>query len=302
LRYVPKGITRAAVIQSDDEMFYRSISPYGPFTEAAVGVSEQARSVLASMPEFRHARALYLPYGINIPPAFVPRRSKSDSPLRILYFGRLDRPQKRVQLFPEILRHLIESGISFLWTVAGQGEEAAFLEQNMKANRPGQEVRLRGGIPYADVPKLLQENDVFLLASNKEGLPLSLLEAMADGMVPVVTDMPSGIREVVSEGNGIKVPMDNVAGFAEAMVRLQRNPDEMERLSRSARETVAREFSTQAMTDRWLAAFPASNQHADWPERWKIRAPLSMPRPMYFSPPMRILRRLALRLRLRART
>ena len=186
----------------------------------------------------------------------------------------------------------------FHWTIAGEGEERGFLETNIKSVSPDQTVSFVGSVPYAKVPALLREHDVFLLASDYEGLPLSLLEAMGCGLVPVVSDLKSGIPEVVDASNGILVPLDEVAGYALAIIYLHAHREELAVKSAAARERVQKDFSVAAMTDRWLAALPVTKAGlVAWPKSWRITAPLTDAKPLYFSPPMRALRRMAAKFR-----
>jgi glycosyltransferase involved in cell wall biosynthesis len=225
-------------------------------------------------------------------------KSESNRPLRILYLGRLEQIQKRVRLFPVILRQLKDAGIPFNWTIAGDGPERSALEQQMKDTASDQRVSFVGKVAYADVPKLLANHDVFLLASDYEGLPLSLLEAAGHGLVPVVSDLPSGIREIVDETTGIRVAPENVAGYAAAVIRLHQQRDQLEALSRGAREKVQGAFSVTAMTDRWLAAIPvATPQTPVWPREFKIQPILGARNKWWFSAPARILRRAVIKWR-----
>ncbi len=219
--------------------------------------------------------------------------------MRILYLGRLDRGQKRVHLFPEILSGLVQSGIPFTWTIVGEGAEKGFLEQNLKTARPDQQVCVAGKVAYEKVPDLLAKNDVFLLASDAEGLPLTLLEAMAQGTVPVVSDLPSGIRELLDDNCGRLVRPENIGGYSEAIAWLYQHPEDWQRLSLNAHEKMVRNYSTRAMAERWLAAFPPGDAGINWPERWRVRPPLDHKNTLYFSAPARVFRRMALRLRTR---
>ena len=155
-----------------------------------------------------------------------------------------------------------------------------------------------GAVPYAEVPELLRQHDVFLLASDYEGLPLSLLEAMSHGLVPVVSDLKSGIPEVLDSTNGLLVPVNEVDGYPQAIIHLHAHRDELPAKSRAARARVQQQFSVAAMTDRWLAAFSEPRAAiAPWPQRWRMQAPLPAKHPLYYSPPMRALRRMAARWR-----
>jgi hypothetical protein len=94
------------------------------------------------------------------------------------------------------------------------------------------------------------------------------------------------------------VPVDDVAGYARAIIHLHGHRDELAAKSAAARARVQTEFSVAAMTDRWLAAFPKTFPTiGGWPSRWKIRPPLPARHPIYFSPPVRVIRRLAAQFR-----
>ena len=297
-RYLPPGIFRLGMVHSDDAVVYSMVRHYVKHMDGLAVVSRIIRERLQADPDFAGLPIHQLTLGVTMPDAGQVVRPDATRPLRILYLGRLAQEQKRVRLFPEIFSHLCASGIPFHWTISGEGPDRAFLEANLKTVSSLQTVAFTGPVRYADVPSILREHDVFLLASDFEGLPLSLLEAMGHGLVPVVSDLKSGIPEVVDASNGMLVPVNDVAGYASAIIHLHEHRDELAAKSAAARERVQKEFSVAAMTDRWLAAFPAPPASPPiWPLRWKISAPLPAKNPLHFSPPMRFLRRMAARLR-----
>jgi glycosyltransferase involved in cell wall biosynthesis len=275
LRYLPPGVFRIGVAHADDPVVYQSLSHYAGQVDLMATVSETIQTKIQAMPEFRDVRVSYLPLGVPMPETVNHPQPDSGRPLRILYFGRLEREQKRVHLFPEIFNQLKASGVPFVWTIAGDGAERPALERAMRSSSPDQTVSFSGNIPYTQVPRLLEEHDVFLLASDYEGLPLSLLEAMGQGVVPVVSDLSSGIRQVVDESNGRRIPPDNISGYAEAILWLHFHRPELAAMSRCSRQKVVTHFSIGAMTDRWTASFPATvRQKTHWPDSWQIKPPL----------------------------
>jgi glycosyltransferase involved in cell wall biosynthesis len=296
LRYLPQGIFRIGMGQSHQQGIYDMFRLYAPWMDLMAMVSEIMKQTAARMPEF--VRVEYLPLGVPMcEQTELPARDFT-KPLRILYLGRLDQEQKRVRLFPEILRKICDSGMPFQWTIAGAGGERSFLESNLKTGSPDQIVSFAGPVRYADVPAILKQHDVFLLASDYEGLPLSLLEAMGQGLVPVVSDLESGIREVVDKTVGLLVPVNDVPGYGRAIIHLHEHREELAAKSAAARARVQREFSVVAMTDRWLAAFPPEKPAIEpWPKRWRIQAVLTAGNPLRFSLPVRMLRRIAARMR-----
>ena len=69
-----------------------------------------------------------------------------------------------------------------------------------------------------NIRKWLQEFDVFLLYSLWEGLPLSILEAMAEGL-PIIASDIIGNRELIDERNGIKVPIGPISILSNAILK-----------------------------------------------------------------------------------
>jgi glycosyltransferase involved in cell wall biosynthesis len=293
LRYVPAGVLRVGTVQSDAEANYELARRYTDHVDIMVAVSRFIEQRLSGLAEFRNKPVCYQPYGVPIPPVRRREWPGKSVPLRILYLGRLEQPQKRVRLFPQILQALRAAAVPFDWTIAGTGPEEAFLRGALRSSRPDQRISFTGHVAYADVPALLLRHDVYLLASDHEGLPLSLLEAMGAGLVPVVSDLPSGIPEVVDASVGILVPPDRVAGYAEGIVRLHHHREVLRHMSEGAQARVRREFSVAAMADRWLGMLRRASLRPpkDWPERIAIRPILGAIHPLQFSPPARWVRR-----------
>jgi glycosyltransferase involved in cell wall biosynthesis len=298
LRYMPAGVFRVGVGQADDALVYKALAAYARHMDLLAVVSQTMKRKAEALPDFACVPVCNLPYGVPVPEAEQLPIRDFERPLRILYLGRLYREQKRVQLFPAILDQLRSSGIPFHWTIAGDGPEKTWLEQTMRNTGPEQTVSFTGPIPYTEIFPLLFAHDVFLLASDYEGLPLSLLEAMSCGLVPVVSDLPSGIGEVVNETTGIRVDPDNISGYAATIVWLHGHRAEVRHLSQNARTRVQREFSVTAMTDRWLDVLPKDpRSEISWPKNWTIRPILAAQNKWLSSPPMRVVRRVLVKFR-----
>jgi glycosyltransferase involved in cell wall biosynthesis len=139
----------------------------------------------------------------------------------------------------------------------------------------GENITFTGALPYNQVQAELPHHDVFFLCSDYEGLPLSLLEAMSAGLVPVVSDLPSGISEAVSESNGIRIPPDREDLFVAALVRLVNDPRLLEQLSQLARKDAVQHFSIQSMTSKWdtlLGTLPERHTTV-----WKLKDHVTVP-------------------------
>jgi glycosyltransferase involved in cell wall biosynthesis len=98
----------------------------------------------------------------------------------------------------------------------------------------------------ADVPALLAAADLFVLPSLFEGLPVSVLEAMAAERPVVATAIGGTDEAITSEESGLLVPPKDPAALASAIRRLQADPPFARGLAAAARARVEREFSSEA--------------------------------------------------------
>jgi glycosyltransferase involved in cell wall biosynthesis len=96
---------------------------------------------------------------------------------------------------------------------------------------------------------------VFCLPSHAEGLPMSLLEAMAAGKAAVATDV-GGIPEVVRDGeNGLLVPANDDARLAAALARLLGDAAARARMGQCARATIEQHYSTEVACGQLSALY-----------------------------------------------
>jgi glycosyltransferase involved in cell wall biosynthesis len=105
----------------------------------------------------------------------------------------------------------------------------------------------------ADVADFLRHSDLFVLSSDREGLPLSLMEALSVGTPVVATDCRSGPRELLQDGRfGTLVPVRDPAALAVAALDALRRSHDPARL-----QARAREFEAEAIVRRYEAVlFP----------------------------------------------
>ena len=102
-----------------------------------------------------------------------------------------------------------------------------------------------------DIPSLLAAGDVFVQPSRSEGLPLAVLEAMAQQIPLVATDV-GGVGEAVKDGEtGYLVPSEDPAALAAAVGRILASPDRGAALAAAANACVREEFSVEHMLARY---------------------------------------------------
>lgn len=136
--------------------------------------------------------------------------------------------------------------------LAGEGEERPKIEAFLRDRGLETKVTLLGA--RRDIPRLLAASDAFLLSSISEGVPLTLIEAMAAG-VPIVSTDPGGIREVISDGeSGLLTKPGDDAGLAERLLKLS-DGSLRRRLCEVAAEVARQQFSLTTMQREYARVY-----------------------------------------------
>jgi glycosyltransferase involved in cell wall biosynthesis len=129
--------------------------------------------------------------------------------------------------------------------LVGDGPERAAIESRIAELRLGEHVRLLG--TRSDVNQLLPAADLFLLTSISEGIPLTIIEAMAAGLPVVATDV-GGMSEVVANGEtGYLAPAQNAAALAERVLYLAERPGHCRQLGLAGQQRARVEFDESRM-------------------------------------------------------
>lgn len=103
----------------------------------------------------------------------------------------------------------------------------------------------------SNVPELLNLLDIFVLTSLSEGTSISLLEAMASGVVPMVTDVGGNPSIVTHQHNGLLVKPKDISQIAESLTYLLHYEDASSMYRQNAVNTVKRHFSLDKMIERY---------------------------------------------------
>lgn len=108
---------------------------------------------------------------------------------------------------------------------------------------------------YQETPIFYRAADVYCLPSYREGLSVSIIEAMASGLPIVTTDTP-GCRETVDEGeNGLLVPVRNTEKLADALNQLILDPSRRRMMGENSRIKAMKEFSTDTVVRQHIQLY-----------------------------------------------
>ncbi len=285
LRYVPGGVARIAMIQSDDSLVYRTLLPYKSCLDHLVGVSPEISRRAIDEFGFDTDIVRTIPYGV----AYRDRlRPLNDEPktLRLLYLGRIIEEQKRVSRLVALAHALDQQSVPFQLTIAGEGPARANLQSRL-GSHPG--VRFTGQVASDMVPELLLRHDFLVLFSDYEGIPLSIIEAAGYGVIPVVNNLP-GFTEWLPDDIAVYIdtqspdwPRTTVSALQAAATYL---PNRQTKSQFWAREN----FSIAKMAETY-AKLPPHREGVAWPKPM-IAPPLAFGcRSLLYQPAARALRR-----------
>jgi glycosyltransferase involved in cell wall biosynthesis len=169
-------------------------------------------------------------------PKVLPRRL-ARTHVHLVYLGRIVRNKGAFDLVEAIAQLPLEILTRVRLVVAGDGEIARL---RAAVERLGIEriVEVRDWISTAERDRLLASADVFVLPSYAEGLPMSLLEAMAWSLPVICTAVGSIPEYVRHEGNGMLVRPGDIAQLCGTIARMVQNDGERVRMGESARKAV----------------------------------------------------------------
>jgi len=230
-----------------------------PLTTRLICVADTERALAAGLP-LPAARVSVIHNGI--PDTTV--HATPGGPLRrIVMVARFAAP-KRPDL---VIRAFARASLSDCeLVIAGDGPTRAAMRALADELAPGR-ISLPGNID--DIAGLLASAQIFVLASDHEGLPVSVLEAMRAGLPVVASDLPGIREEFGSAPAGLLVPGNNEGAMADALAALASDASRRAAMGQSARarwseafgvETMAEatwKIYQQALASRQTAALPA---------------------------------------------
>lgn len=182
---------------------------------------------------------------------FIPQQpcGGTPTPVRLIAVGSLIEQKGHVVLI-RACKLLRDQGYRFLCGIIGDGEKRRVVEEELTRLGMAGHVELLGNLPHDEVLRRLQESQIFALpcidlrgqGEHIDGIPVALMEAMAEGL-PTVSTAISGIPELIEDGDsGLLVPERDEVRLAEALKRLIDDGDLRARLGRGGRKRIEERF------------------------------------------------------------
>lgn len=251
-----RGLPIRVVVSERSDPKQQVLSPvwrllrWSTFPMADVVTANSHNAISAMAPYARKGRLVAIPNPVEIPR--IPAAMRSNSILAVGRLVGLKRHDLVITAFSEVAKEREDCHLSIL----GSGPNHEALTNLVSTLRLDERVSLTG---HVDAPfKYYQDAAIFVIASEYEGMPNALLEAMSHGLACIVPDNLPGALEHVEDGvSGLVFRAHDVDDLVRCMRQLIGDPELRERLGHEARERM-KAFSLESVLRRWdEILFPA---------------------------------------------
>jgi len=256
---VPDNIGIVGISHSDDIEHYEHIYRLGHWWNEIIAVSDFIRREISNYNASFQGKTKTIRYGVPLDKritldALDLKNDSTAAPIKIVYSGRMIHHQKRVERYVELVSHLEKENINYELQLLGDGPELEMLRTQLGHIS---HISIPGRVTREEIDTALKECHLFVLLSDFEGLPLSLLEAMTEGCIPVVSDIESGVHEILKDGvNSYICPKDDMQLFAQKIKQLYDDTSLRKNMSIAAYETMTKhELSDKDMTNQYITVF-----------------------------------------------
>ena len=174
-------------------------------------------------------------------------------------------PRKRVDIFLKIIAALVKNNFKIKALVLGNGILNDYLRRLSEQMGLQEVVQFLGFA--SDVEKYLCASKIFLFPTENEGLSLAMLEAMACGVVPVVSDVDDLSDAVKNNINGRIIDKDDIEGFVSAVSELLNDPEKYSLYSKKAVDYICENYTIKHASKKWeeiLRPFIAKKNASAW--------------------------------------
>ncbi len=218
----------------------------------AAGVVVQSNGAKNRFPKFIQKKCTILPNSVN--PSFIRPRYMGEREKKVVMVARFHSSKNHAMVMEAFKAATEDSHKDYQLVFYGDGPEKAKLMSLAGSLGIEDRVLFKGNVTH--VAEHIEKTRIFVLASNHEGMPNSLIEAMALGLGCISTDCPcGGPADLIENGkNGILVPVGDKQAMADAMKKLMDDDELRENLGIAATELQKR-LSPEVVNAKWKEYF-----------------------------------------------
>ena len=192
---------------------------------------------------------------------------KKDNSIKTIVFAGGFNPTKGCDVFLKALKILVKEKINN-WKVIWIGGEKLPPKKLINSGLLGKFITWKGTIPLSDLRKILSVSHILSMPSRAEACPMLLIDALSVGVVPIVSDCPSAMREIVSEADcGLVCEVGNHKTLAESMIRLLSDPQRVNKMCFNAKSYFDNNLNVSHVGEKLLSLINTKENHFKFPNK-----------------------------------
>jgi len=248
------GIPTVMVLHNDNKYHYDLVKKYAANNDESdvssiVCVSNLIQQISQQTAPL-HTSIKYIPIGAPVTSEVAVLSAGGE--LKVVYAGRIDEKQKRISDVTHAFCKAAKKVPGTSYTIYGSGPAEPAVQKILNTTGKGLPVQFKGKLKSAEVQTHLLQNQVFVLLSEFEGLPITLMEAMSCGLVAICSNMRSGISDLITNNvEGILID-DRKDEFVSAIKNLMENPALWKQMSQAARQKIITSYSVETCSNQWV--------------------------------------------------
>lgn len=255
------SIKIVSVVHGGTDEIYQCYAKYLEYVDLFIAVSNDIKVGLIheGVP---HDRVIAVTLPVKVKKDLVREYTLDASePLKIGYAGRLETEQKRVELIKLLTEELESKNCNYILEIAGEGSYKKQLMEDMASNP---RVKLVGRLNDDEIQQFWIRQDIAISVSDYEGHSISQMEAMANGVVPIVTNV-SGVKEDISYGkNGFFVDKSDYKEMSKIIAMLDKNRDYLSKLGENAYKVITAKCNEEEHIEFWKRIFNSFQENNKW--------------------------------------
>ena len=246
----PQEINLIAIVHNDEEIYYKRYCYMSKLIDVCMVISTKIRETLLQrgFPDFKIKK---LDWEISCTSNLKRTYSERNQILHIGYAGRVTVVQKRADLLLEVSRRLYAQGIKCVLEIAGTGDYLQTIKEQIEKENLDEQIKLLGYIPNEKINNFWERQDIVISCSDYEGRSIAQAEAMAAGVVPVITDT-SGAEDYVQDGyNGYIVPVGDTEQMVDRIKFLEKNRDLLKMMGERSHQKMWNHYTENDLMSMW---------------------------------------------------
>lgn len=246
----PDYVHIISVVHQGTDIAYKEYADTEKYLKNIVAVS---KDIVQGLKEqgICYNKIQYMTCPVSIPKTFDREYSNGNLPIKIGYAGRIVIGQKRLDYLPYLLKQLSLRNINYYMELAGDGNYLESIEKLLIQEHLENKVKLLGKIKRDDIPQFWGRQDICINLSDHEGRSISIMEAMVNGAVPIVT-ATSGVRDdIIDAESGYIVELGDYVSMAERIETLYQDRSHLRVMGYNAHRIMVKKCSMKRHIKLW---------------------------------------------------